>query len=124
MRDVVRGRRPQAFDTPLFAAKPDRKVIREVWSEIVKTDPKVRLQDLEAYEECDLEGRLGGIGVPARVLHGAEDGYCGRECGEAIAAAIPSARFVLVEGAGHVAHVEQPEAVHAEIDALLAELGS
>ncbi len=116
LRDVVRGRRSQSFDTPLFGAKPDMTVMREVWGEIVKTDPRVRLQDLEAYEGSDLRSRLGEISVPTTVLHGAEDGYCARACCEEIAALIPGARFESVEGAGHVAQVEQPERVNALIE--------
>ncbi|MDG2307024.1 MAG: alpha/beta fold hydrolase [Candidatus Binatia bacterium] len=119
MRDVVRGRRSQTFDTPLFAAKPDMNVMREVWGEIVKTDPRVRLQDLEAYGGCDLRSRLASIAVPTRVLHGEQDGYCARDCGEEIAAAIPGARFEVVAEAGHVAQLEQPERVNAIIEELL-----
>lgn len=119
MRDVVRGRRPQAFDTPLFAAKPDGAVMREVWGEIVKTDPRVRLQDLEANEGCDLRARVGSVSVPLLALHGQDDGYCARSCGEELAAAIPGARFELVADAGHVAHVEQPARVNELIEELL-----
>lgn len=120
IRDVVRGRRPQAFDTPLFAAKPDMGVMREVWGEIVKTDPRVRLQDLEAHEACDLRARLSGLTVPLLALHGADDGYCARSCGEELASAIPGARFEVIEGAGHCAQVEQPDRVNALIGELLA----
>ena len=124
LQDVVRGRRPQAFDTPFFAAKPDVTLIREVWGEIVKTDPKVRLQDLLAYDGCDLSPRLAEISTPMRVLHGADDGYCGRECGEAIASGVANGSFHLVEQAGHVAHVEQAEAVNAVIEEFLEELSA
>jgi 3-oxoadipate enol-lactonase len=120
LRDVVRGRRPQSFDAPLFCAKPDLGVVREVWGEIVKTDPRVRLQDLEAYEGCRLHRRLGDVSVPVRVLHGADDRYCAPSCAEAIAAAIPGARAEMLADAGHVAHVEQPDRVNATIEELLA----
>lgn len=119
LRDVVRGRRSQSFDTPLFAAKPDMTVMREVWGEIVKTDPRVRLQDLQVYAGCDLRSRLSSLSVPARILHGADDGYCARSCGEEIAAAIPDARFESVADAGHVAQLEQPQRVNAVIEGLL-----
>jgi len=119
LRDIVRGRRPQAFDTPLFGAQPDMAVIREVWGEIVKTDPRVRLQDLEAYESSDLRTRLAEVSVPVRVLHGEEDGYCARARGEEMAAAVGDGRFELVAGAGHVAQVEQAERVNALIEEAL-----
>lgn len=119
MRGVVRGRRLQSFDTPLFAAKPDVAVMREVWGEIVKTDPRVRLQDLEAHERCDLRERLGSVSVPLLVLHGEDDGYCARSCGEELAAAVPGARFELVAEAGHVAQVEQPARVNELVEDLV-----
>jgi pimeloyl-ACP methyl ester carboxylesterase len=119
LRDVVRGRRPQSFDAPLFAARPDMNLVREVWGEIVKTDPRVRLQDLAAYERSDLRSRLGSLSVPARVLHGEDDRYCAASRGEEMAGSIPHARFELVAGAGHVAQIEQPERVNALIEDLL-----
>lgn len=119
MRDVVRGRRPQAFDTPLFSTKPDVAVMREVWGEIVKTDPRVRLQDLEANEACDLRERVGSLSVPLLALHGAEDGYCARSCGEELTSAISGARLEVIEEAGHCAQMEQPDRVNALIGELL-----
>jgi pimeloyl-ACP methyl ester carboxylesterase len=43
--------------------------------------------------------------------------------GRRYAAAIPAARLVPIEGAGHVPTREKPEEVHATIDAFLAETG-
>lgn len=119
LRDVVRGRRPQAFDTPLFAKKPDMAVIREAWGEIVKTDPRVRLQDLETYERDDLRPRLSSIGVPTLVLHGEDDAYCDRACAEELAGGVGGARLELVPGAGHLAQMEQADRVNALIEELL-----
>lgn len=120
LSEVVAGRRGQAFDTPFFAATPDVGVIRELWGEMVKTDPRVRLGDLRAHEAADLRSRLQDVRVPALVLHGEEDRYCSRSCAEEMAASIPGARLVLVSGAGHAAQLEQAEQVNRAIEEWLA----
>ena len=48
-----------------------------------------------------LRPRLGEIGAPTLVLHGTEDPLFPPAHGEALAAAIPGARLVLLEGMGH-----------------------
>ena len=57
-----------------------------------------------------LKGRLHRIRVPTLVLWGAADRVAKPEYGRGYAAAIPDARFQLIEGAGSFPHLEQPEA--------------
>jgi pimeloyl-ACP methyl ester carboxylesterase len=57
-----------------------------------------------------LKGRLHRIHVPTLVLWGEADRVVTPDYGRAFAAAIPGARFVTVEGAGHFPHLEQPDA--------------
>ena len=119
LRLVVKGRLGQQFDTPYFGAKPDMAAMRTFWGELAKTDPKVRLGDLEAYRASDLSGALGGLGVPVLVLHGAEDRICPPSAGERLAGGIPGARFETIAESGHVPHIEQPAAVNRAIEELL-----
>lgn len=116
LRDVVRGRRPQSFDAPLFASEPDLAVVREAWGEIVKTDPRVRLQDLEVWASSDLRPLLPGMSVPVAVLHGTEDRYCEPVRGETLAAALPNARLESITGAGHLAQLERPDRINALLE--------
>jgi 3-oxoadipate enol-lactonase len=60
--------------------------------------------------------RLGSIHVPTLVICGREDRATEPAHSERIAKAIPGAKLVMIEGAGHVSALEQPEAVN---DALL-----
>jgi pimeloyl-ACP methyl ester carboxylesterase len=55
---------------------------------------------------------LAGITVPTLVVAGEEDAIIGPEVGRELAAAIPDARFLLVERAGHLSNLEQPEVVN------------
>lgn len=45
--------------------------------------------------------RLGGLELPALVIHGTDDPLVPLECGEATASAIPGAAKLLLEGMGH-----------------------
>ncbi len=58
-----------------------------------------------------LKGRLHRIHVPTLVLWGEADRIVKPDYGRAYADAIPGARFVGVESAGHFPHLEQPNAV-------------
>jgi pimeloyl-ACP methyl ester carboxylesterase len=52
---------------------------------------------------------LHRIDIPTLVVWGARDRFTLPEYGESFAAAIPGARFELIEGAGHYPHIEKPE---------------
>jgi 3-oxoadipate enol-lactonase len=122
LEQVVQGRLGQQFDTPFFGEQADVAVMRELWGEIVKTDPRVRLADLLAYRASDLRDALPRVAVPVLVLQGGADRLCARERADELAAAIPGARCAVVEGAGHVAHLERPEAVSQAITDFVAGL--
>jgi 3-oxoadipate enol-lactonase len=60
----------------------------------------------------DIFPRLGSIRAPTLVVCGREDRATEPEHSERIARAIPGAKLVLVDGAGHVSALEQPKAVN------------
>jgi len=68
----------------------------------------------------DLGPELGAIRCPTMVVAAEHDAFIPRERSEALAAAIPGARFCLLEGAGHAAVVEKPEEVIRLVDAGVA----
>ncbi|MFA1544129.1 3-oxoadipate enol-lactonase [Actinomadura monticuli] len=87
----------------------------------------LRATDPEGYAACcdalagfDATARLGGISAPTLVIAGERDvptpprGHADR-----LAAGIPDARLAVVEGAGHLANAERPDAVTREITAHL-----
>jgi pimeloyl-ACP methyl ester carboxylesterase len=63
---------------------------------------------------------LAGITVPTLVITGEEDTVTGPEVGRELAAAIPGARFLLVERAGHLSSLERPEVVNEALLDFLA----
>jgi pimeloyl-ACP methyl ester carboxylesterase len=88
-------------DYPSARARLERMVGRfsgRQWSDDEQTDP------LPAVHQ-----RLGEIGVPTLVVHGARDVAGYREIARVIAAGIPGARRHELARAGHLVNLEQPE---------------
>ncbi len=73
---------------------------------------------------CDQRDVLGVLGkVPVTVLMGDRDRLIPPRLGTELAAEIPGARLVMVEGAGHVLMLERPDVVNDAITGMLAEEG-
>jgi pimeloyl-ACP methyl ester carboxylesterase len=60
----------------------------------------------------DILGRIDAIRVPTLVMCGREDRATGLDHSERIAARIPDARLVCIEGAGHLSALERPREVN------------
>lgn len=73
----------------------------------------------EALAQMDLRDEIPAIHAPTLVIAGAQDAATPPDHGHAIAAAIVGARFEVVEGAMHLANVEQPEAIGRLLEAFL-----
>jgi len=56
-----------------------------------------------------LKSRLHRIRIPTLFLWGKDDGILSADYGRAYCAAIPGARFELIDKAGHFPHLEQPQ---------------
>jgi pimeloyl-ACP methyl ester carboxylesterase len=70
----------------------------------------------------DARPGLAVIAVPTLVIVGQEDVLTPPALSEALAAAIPGARLVVLEGAGHISNLEQPEAFNRALRAFLQSL--
>ena len=84
-----------SMDDALLAARCREALARYAWAPYMH-DPK-------------LKGRLHRIDVPTLVLRGVSDGLTQQPYSEAFAAAVPAAQFGLIDKAGHLPHLEQPE---------------
>ncbi len=67
----------------------------------------------------DCRDALARIAVPALVLAGTRDTSAPARGMERMAARIPGAQYVALEGAGHLAHLEQPRAFNAALGQFL-----
>jgi 3-oxoadipate enol-lactonase len=77
--------------------------------------PHAGRRQWEAIQAWSSWDRLPSIRTPTLVLHGTEDGLVPVENGRRLAARIPGAELVLLEGAGHVYHSERPDAADAAV---------
>jgi pimeloyl-ACP methyl ester carboxylesterase len=64
---------------------------------------------------------LEGVQTEALVVWGRDDRIVPAACGEQYARALPKSRLVVVEGAGHLVDMEQPEALAELIVQFVAE---
>jgi pimeloyl-ACP methyl ester carboxylesterase len=85
----------------LATARNREQLARFAWSPYMH-DPKLR-------------HRLHRIGVPTLFLWGAQDRIVSADYGRRYCAAVPGARFELIDDAGHLPHIEQPEAFAGKV---------
>jgi len=114
-RDVVRGRLPQQFTTETFSPATSMELMREAWTEQVKTDPRVRYTDLLACQAFDGRELLPRIRTPTLVVAGADDQVTPVGCAEELVRGIAGARLEVIPGAGHQAPLEQAEAFNGVV---------
>ena len=65
--------------------------------------------DMRACNKVNLTKELTKITLPALVVCGAQDKMTPPEASRALAAGIPNARLVFIEGAGHMVMMERPD---------------
>jgi pimeloyl-ACP methyl ester carboxylesterase len=124
LRAVMMGRAPQTFVTEGFSSntvKENFNVVREMWMEQVKTDPRVRYTDTRACQEVDLTGAISAIKKPTLILCG-EAGTATMKDAELIKDQIQGARLEEVPDAGNMIPVEQPVVVNDAIEEFLGGL--
>jgi pimeloyl-ACP methyl ester carboxylesterase len=72
-----------------------------------------------AFANADLRPVLPTISVPVLLIYGAEDVRAPRAVAEALHAAIPGSRLMLVPAAGHDINLETPQEYDAAVRAFL-----
>lgn len=108
---------------PTYVSKPESlaKLKGDVCSgsqEAVRYQQYVNQQIWNSLGDWNLLPSLNVIKAPVLVIHGVADPIP-VESSEAWAAAIPNARFLLINGAGHISHVEQPEIFFNAVETFL-----
>ncbi len=96
---------------PFSKEHPD--VVARVQAMLEATPPEGYAAACAAIEQMDLRDRLPSITAPTMAIAGSEDPATPPEHLRAIAETIPGARLEVLDGAAHMATVEQPEQVTA-----------
>ncbi|WP_448593362.1 alpha/beta fold hydrolase [Thermoflexus hugenholtzii] len=105
-----------------WGVDPPVRLVEEGRRMLLSADPRVMEGDYRACDAFDVMGRLGEIRAPTLVIGGTADRMTPFKYAEYLAAHIPGARLVRIEGAGHMVMLEQPEAVAEAIRSFLREL--
>ncbi len=108
---------------PLYLAEANRdddKLLDTILDMALDLGPEVfREQSLALRDRPDSASLLPAIDVPTTVICGAEDALCPVHYHEFMATQIPGARLVVIDNCGHLASMEQPDAVTHELRNLL-----
>ena len=87
---------------------------------MASVDPDGYARCCELLAGIDLRGDLGRIEAPTLVIAGAEDSTVSPEEIDQVVSGIPGARLLEIEGAAHIANVEQPRAFTDAVVGFLA----
>ena len=103
------------FFAEMFTEPHSTKQIEDAMGWGLETTPEVILRGMDAAWLNDPETALrlcAQVRCPALVLQGSADAIVGPARGAAVAAAIPGARLVTLEGSGHAPHLRDPVATN------------
>ena len=116
---VVGAMLPKLLSPATLAGRPE--ILARVRAILEAADPRAMVEaTTRLRDRPDSSPLLALIRCPVTVVGGAEDALTPAEEIRGLAARIPGARLALIEGAGHLASVEQPQAFNAELARLLA----
>ncbi|MEM7541001.1 MAG: alpha/beta fold hydrolase [Pseudomonadota bacterium] len=103
-------------------AQPPDPIVDEWLREMIADNEREAYKHVlgGALAEFDLSNRIGEIRCPTLVIAGSDDRVLPPAGGRKIAATIPSAEFVLVEGVGHIGYAEKPEPFNKAVLEFLA----
>jgi 3-oxoadipate enol-lactonase len=118
MEAVAEATLPTWLTDATRTSRPD--LVGRVKAMILATDPDGYRRATAALQQLDYKRSLAEIRVPATLVVGAQDGPHPAEM-RAMADLIPSARFVEIAGAAHLANLERPEAFMNAITTFLAQ---
>jgi pimeloyl-ACP methyl ester carboxylesterase len=103
-----------------FAKKPEPKLLAKAREQMRRNGQKTLLRDLLTCDSFDVMDKLGQIGVPTLIVCGREDKLTPVKYSEYLRDHIPNASLKVIEGAGHMVMLEQPEQLNQAIREFLA----
>jgi 3-oxoadipate enol-lactonase len=107
----------------LFAQPVDPALRNEVIDTMGRIDPAAYLIGAEAVWLADQRKRAEAIRVPTLVLCGAEDNVAPPALAAELARLVPDARREVIEHAGHLSNLEQPDAFNGLVGDFIRGLG-
>jgi 3-oxoadipate enol-lactonase len=109
----------------MFTDAADASTRAEVERWMLEQPAEALIADLRAMRDRpDATASLGGIRVPVLVVVGDQDPITSPADAQAMAAAIPGAKLVTIEGAAHLTPIERPGEVSAALHDFFSRAGA
>lgn len=112
--------RPETLDAVVhqivswsFAPEADGRMVELARRRMIETGSAVLEDDLRACDAFDITSRLAEIRLPTLIIVGRTDRMTPLRLSEELQAGIAGARVEIIEAAGHMVMLEQPEAVRS-----------
>src|SRR6516162_6125908 len=102
-----------------FGRSVARETVEAARAMMLDVRPAGALSMLTAFATADLRAVLPTVAVPTLLIYGAQDVRAPRGVAEAMHAAIPGSRLILVPAAGHDVNLEAPQEYDAAVRAFL-----
>ena len=105
---------PQVVETIIhwsFSRQAPSQLSRLATRRMLETNPSLLHSDLLACDSFNIQARLPEIHCPTLVICGAEDKMTPPNSGRSLAEHIAGASLEIIPSAGHMAMIEQPQAV-------------
>jgi len=97
-----------AMTAKFSVAKKNRERLAKILAER-KRDPDILYGDFLACDRLDLTGKIQQIQVPTLIVCGQEDKMTPPDASRALCESIPGAELAIIEEAGHMVMLEDPE---------------
>ena len=117
LSDPIDPRFAREFQETTLARPTAPDYLDLVVRESLKVPARVWRATFAAFLDDECTAELGRIAAPTLVLWGSRDAFASRADQDALLAAIPSARLIVYEGAGHALHWEEPKRFAADVEA-------
>lgn len=115
---IAKAMTPKLLSQATLDSQPD--VGRRLSEMILSTRPETVAAALHAMaERADATEKLGSIGVPTLMVVGSEDILSTVDEMRGMSEAVPGANLVVIDGAGHMSPMEDPQAVNAALASFL-----
>lgn len=120
---LVDGLMPKLLSPKTYDEQPD--IVEFVHAMMMETSAEGVMGALAAMRDRpDSTETLSKIDVPTLIIHGADDNLIPVSQAEAMHAAIPNSRLIIISDAGHLPNLEQPDAYNDAVIDFLEELES
>ena len=123
---LLAGRTPREMAPPVAKSLVSRSAGPEVVARLVESMAALHtdsyIKAIEATTHYEQVADLAQIAVPVQLIVGQDDTLTPPSLSESMAAALPDARLEILEKAGHLTNLEQPEAFNDVLGKFLEEV--